>query len=104
MGGPGMGGPGRAGPPGRDSTEGQGGIVAPETTLLEPLSETEMRVLRYLPTNLTTQEIGGELYLSANTIKTHIRHLYLKLGAHRRGEAVQLARAMGLLAPSPRRY
>jgi LuxR family transcriptional regulator, maltose regulon positive regulatory protein len=70
--------------------------------LREPLSETELRVLRYLPTNLTTPEIAGELYLSVNTIKTHIRHLYAKLGAHGRGEAVQRSRALGLLAPSPR--
>jgi LuxR family transcriptional regulator, maltose regulon positive regulatory protein len=61
-------------------------------------------VLRYLPTNLTTPEISGELYLSANTIKTHISHLYAKLGAHSRAEAVQRARALGLLAPSPRRH
>ena len=72
--------------------------------LREPLSETELRVLRYLPTNLTGPEIAGELYLSLNTIKTHIRHLYSKLGVHGRGEAVQRARALSLLAPSPRRH
>jgi LuxR family transcriptional regulator, maltose regulon positive regulatory protein len=77
--------------------------LGPATSLREPLSETEMRVLRYLPTNLTTPEIGSELYLSANTIKTHIRHLYDKLGAHRRAEAVERARALGLLAPSHHR-
>jgi len=72
-------------------------------SLREPLSDTETRVLRYLPTNLTTPEIAGELYLSVNTIKTHIRHLYEKLGAHRRAEAVERARALGLLAPSHQR-
>jgi LuxR family maltose regulon positive regulatory protein len=70
---------------------------------LEPLSETEIRVLRYLPTNLSTPEIANELYVSPNTVKTHVRHLYAKLGTHRRGEAVARARTLGLLAPAGRR-
>ena len=68
---------------------------------LEPLSDSEIRVLRYLPTNLTGPEIAGELYVSHNTVRTHIRHLYAKLGTHTRAEAVARARALGLLAPSP---
>ena len=68
---------------------------------LEPLSDSELRVLRYLPTNLTGPEIAGELYLSHNTVRTHITHLYAKLGTHTRAEAVARARALGLLAPSP---
>jgi LuxR family maltose regulon positive regulatory protein len=71
--------------------------------LREPLSHAEARVLRYLPTKLSAPEIAAELYLSVNTVKTHMRHLYDKLGAHRRHEAVEQARALGLLAPSPRR-
>jgi LuxR family transcriptional regulator, maltose regulon positive regulatory protein len=71
--------------------------------LREPLSRAEARVLRYLPTKLSTPEIAGELYLSVNTVKTHMRHLYDKLGVHRRHEAVEQARALGLLAPSPRK-
>ncbi len=67
---------------------------------LEPLSDTEIRVLRYLPTNLSIPEIANELYVSPNTIKTHIRHLYEKLGTNRRGQAVTRARALGLLAPA----
>ena len=63
----------------------------------EPLSESELRVLRYLPTNLTTPEIASELGISRNTIKAHMRNLYAKLGAHRRAEAVARARALGLL-------
>ena len=58
-------------------------------------------MLRYLPTNLTAPEIAGELYVSRNTVKTHMRNLYAKLGTHRRAEAVARARALGLLAPSP---
>jgi LuxR family maltose regulon positive regulatory protein len=68
--------------------------------LLDALSESEIRVLRYLPTNLTAPEIARELYVSPSTVKTHIRHLYGKLGTHRRAAAVESARALGLLAPS----
>ena len=68
--------------------------------LLEAPSESELRVLRYLPTNLTVPEIARELYVSVNTVKTHTRNLYAKLGTHRRAEAVERARALGLLAPA----
>jgi LuxR family maltose regulon positive regulatory protein len=68
--------------------------------LQEPLSESETRILRYLPTNLSVPEIADQTYLSANTVKTHMRHLYGKLGAHSRTAAVQRARSLGLLAPS----
>jgi LuxR family transcriptional regulator, maltose regulon positive regulatory protein len=70
---------------------------------LEPLSESETRVLRYLPTDLSAREIADELFLSWYTVKTHMRHLYAKLGTHTRHETVQRARALGLLAPSPHR-
>lgn len=70
--------------------------------LSEPLSGSELRVLRYLPTNLTASEIGAEMYISRNTVRTHMRNLYAKLGAHRRSEAVARARSLGLLAPSRR--
>jgi len=88
--------------PPRVSTAGPGGIISPRLPepLLEPLSESEIRVLRYLPTNLTTPEIARELSVSANTVKTHVRHVYAKFGTHHRAEAVELARALGLLAPS----
>ena len=69
---------------------------------LEALSDSEIRVLRYLPTNLSGPEIAGELYVSLNTVRTHLRHLYAKLGTHRRADTVARARALGLLAPSPR--
>jgi len=68
--------------------------------LLEPLSGSEVRVLRYLPTNLTVPEIARELSVSPNTVKTHMRSLYAKLGSHRRAGAVESARALGLLAPA----
>ena len=72
-------------------------------SLREPLSDSETRVLRYLPTNLSAREIADELVLSWYTVKTHMRHLYAKLGTHTRHETVERARALGLLAPSPRR-
>jgi LuxR family maltose regulon positive regulatory protein len=70
---------------------------------LEALSDSEVRVLRYLPTNLSGPEIASELYVSHNTVRTHIAHLYAKLGTHTRAETVARARALGLLAPSPLR-
>jgi DNA-binding CsgD family transcriptional regulator len=69
----------------------------------EPLTVSETRVLRYLPTHMGAPEIAAELFLSANTVKTHLRHLYRKLGAHSRREAVQRARAIGLLTAPARR-
>jgi LuxR family transcriptional regulator, maltose regulon positive regulatory protein len=71
--------------------------------LPEPISQAEARVLRFLPTSLSAPEIARELYVSVNTVRTHMRHLYDKLGAHRRLEAIDRARALGLLAPVPQR-
>ena len=99
---PSQGDSGGMGPPGENSREGLGGIAPPERTLREPLSQAETRVLRYLPTNLSAPEIADQLSLSANTVRTHMRHVYDKLGAHRRTEAIERARALGLLAPSTR--
>ena len=75
--------------------------TADSPRLVDPLSHSEIRVLRYLPTNLSAAEIARELSVSVTTVRTHIRHLFLKLGVHRRTEAVAAARALGLLAPSP---
>ena len=81
--------------------EWSGGYRSPG--LIEPLSRSEMRVVRYLPTNLSAPEIARELSVSVTTVRTHISHLFVKLGAHRRTEAVTRARDLGLLAPSPMR-
>ena len=64
----------------------------------EDLSPSELRVLRYLPTNLTRPEIAGELSVSLNTVNTHIRHLYAKLGATDRSSAVRRGRELRLLS------
>jgi LuxR family transcriptional regulator, maltose regulon positive regulatory protein len=64
----------------------------------EELSPTELRVLRYLPTNLSRPEIAGELSVSVNTVNTHIRNIYAKLQARDRSSAVQRARDLRLLS------
>jgi LuxR family maltose regulon positive regulatory protein len=68
--------------------------------LQEALSKSEVRVLRYLSTNLRGPEIASELFVSVNTIRAHLRHLYTKLGVHTRADAVKRARELGLLSPS----
>jgi LuxR family maltose regulon positive regulatory protein len=70
--------------------------VAP---LRDELSGAELRVVRYLPSNLSSTEIAAELFVSANTVRTHMRRIYSKLDAHSRSEAVARARELGLLAP-----
>ena len=67
------------------------------------LSESELRVLRYLPTNLRGPEIAAELFVSLNTIRAHLRNIYAKLGVHSRADAVKRARELGLLSPSSRK-
>jgi LuxR family transcriptional regulator, maltose regulon positive regulatory protein len=65
---------------------------------IEPLSPSELRVLRYLPTNLSRPEIASELSVSVNTVNTHIRSIYAKLQAQDRSSAVRRAREMRLLS------
>ena len=57
-------------------------------------------MLRYLPTNLRGPEIAADLFVSLNTIRTHMRNVYAKLGVHTRADAVKRARELGLLSPS----
>ena len=71
----------------------------PAAPLRDELSDAELRVVRYLPSNLTASEIASELVVSANTVRTHMRHIYAKLDAHSRSEAVARARELGLVAP-----
>ena len=64
----------------------------------------ERTVLQYMDTLMSVNEISRELYVSTNTIKTHIKHIYRKLGVSRRRDAVERARALHLLdghAPPP---
>ena len=66
--------------------------------MLEPPSNAELAVLRLLAGELSTREIGERLFVSSNTIRSHTRALYRKLGANSRSEAVARATALGLLA------
>ena len=90
------------GRPSRDQG-GLVGIALPEATLLDPVSQAETRVLHYLPTGLSVTEIADQLHLSVNTVRTHMRHLYDKLDVHQRHDAIERARALGLLARATRR-
>jgi LuxR family maltose regulon positive regulatory protein len=65
--------------------------------LVEALSDREAAVLRFLPTTMSNDEIARALYLSVNTVKTHLRHLYGKLGATGRRDAVERSRRLNLL-------
>jgi LuxR family maltose regulon positive regulatory protein len=66
--------------------------------LTDPLTPAEQRVLTLLSTQLTASQIAVRLFVSTNTAKTHIRHLYAKLGVTTRNDAVERARALGLVA------
>ena len=68
----------------------------------EELSPGELRVLRYLPTNLSRPEIAGQLSVSPNTVNAHIRSIYAKLGVRDRSSAVRRARELRLLAAAGR--
>jgi LuxR family transcriptional regulator, maltose regulon positive regulatory protein len=65
---------------------------------IDQLSPSELRVLRYLPTNLSRPEIASALSISVNTVNTHVRNIYAKLQAQDRSSAVQRAREMRLLS------
>jgi LuxR family maltose regulon positive regulatory protein len=65
------------------------------------LTTAELRVLHYLPTNLSLAEIGGRLFVSRYTVKTHCASIYRKLNATSRSEAVETARRFGLLESAP---
>jgi LuxR family maltose regulon positive regulatory protein len=62
-----------------------------------PLTERELVVLRLLPTRLSTRDIGRELYVSPNTVRSHVQAIYRKLQVNSRAEAVTQARQLGLL-------
>jgi LuxR family maltose regulon positive regulatory protein len=75
-------------------SEGSGAVAV---LLAEPLSEREQAILRYLPTMMSNHEIAGELFVSVNTVKTHLKAIYRKLDASGRREAVQRGRELGLM-------
>ena len=75
-------------------------VTAPATEkpiVVDSLSERELQVLRYLAAMMGTEEIADTMYLSVNTVKTHVRSILRKLAASRRNEAVRRARALGIV-------
>ena len=62
--------------------------------MVEPLTERELDVVRFLPSRLTVREIVDELYISQNTLKFHLKVIYRKLGVSSRAEASEAARRM----------
>jgi LuxR family maltose regulon positive regulatory protein len=87
------------------TTDDAASIPAPELTAIcramplpiEPLTEREMEVLRLLAAGLTNREIAEALYLSTNTVKSHLKHIYDKLDVHNRAHAVHRARELAIL-------
>lgn len=80
--------------------EARNGTATPTPTapgLVENLTDREHAVLRYLPSQLTQRDIANELYVSLNTVRTHCKAIYRKLGVGDRKAAVQVARDHGLL-------
>jgi LuxR family maltose regulon positive regulatory protein len=65
--------------------------------VLEPLSDREAAVLRYLPTALSKAEIASEMFVSVNTVKTHMKNIYRKLDVTDRAQAVRRARTLHLV-------
>jgi LuxR family transcriptional regulator, maltose regulon positive regulatory protein len=65
--------------------------------VLEPLSDREAAVLRYLPTPLSKAEIASEMFVSVNTVKTHMKNIYRKLDVTNRAQAVRRARTLSLV-------
>jgi LuxR family maltose regulon positive regulatory protein len=74
-------------------------IEAVSASGIHDLTPAEMRVLQYLPTHLSFPQIAGQVFVSPNTVKTQAQGVYRKLGVSSRREAVEQARAAGLLEP-----
>ncbi len=74
-----------------------GGSMGSIDSLPEPLTRREADLLPFLPTRLTNAEIAGELFISLNTVKSHLRHIYWKFGVDNRDAAVRCASDLGLL-------
>jgi LuxR family transcriptional regulator, maltose regulon positive regulatory protein len=66
--------------------------------MLETLTEKEREVLGHLAELLTTDEIAGAMFVSVNTVRTHVRNILRKLDASRRNEAVRRARELGIIS------
>jgi len=70
---------------------------SPGDDLIDPLTDRELEILSYLPSRFTNSEMAQRCYVSVNTIKTHMTHIYRKLGVANRNGAIRRAQEMGLL-------
>lgn len=68
-----------------------------DPVIVEELTVRECEVLKLLAGMLTTAEVAGELYISVNTVKTHLKSIYRKLAANHRGEAVRRAKELRVI-------
>jgi LuxR family maltose regulon positive regulatory protein len=76
-------------------------LAVEQRMLVDPPTLSERRVLEFLPTQLTAGQMAARLHVSENTVKSHQRHLYSKLGVSTRTRAVERARELGLLPAKP---
>ena len=74
-----------------------GGGRRERTVPVDPLTDAELRVLRLLAEHMSYADIAAELFVSTNTVKTHLRHVYVKLGVSSRSSAIARASALGVL-------
>jgi ATP/maltotriose-dependent transcriptional regulator MalT len=72
-------------------------VLGPSSSLVEPLSERELELLRLLAAGMTNRAIAESLMVSVNTVKTHARSIYGKLGVRNRTQAAARARELGLI-------
>jgi LuxR family transcriptional regulator, maltose regulon positive regulatory protein len=84
---------------GRERPGGSAGSPDPGLLLSRQLSDRELEVLRHLAQMRTSEEIAAEMYVSINTVKTHLKSIYRKLAVTRRGDAVRRAQQLELLTP-----
>ena len=83
---------------GQDASRSTGAGARERAELLvEPISEREVEVLRLLASGISNQEIAAKLFVSLDTVKTHLKHIYGKLGVHNRAQAVARAEELDLI-------
>lgn len=78
------------------AARGADGAASASAETVEPLSPSETRVLQLVVAGLSNRELGERLFISENTVKTHLRHIYAKTGARNRAEAIRYAHAAGV--------
>ncbi|MDH3683127.1 MAG: LuxR C-terminal-related transcriptional regulator [Acidimicrobiia bacterium] len=80
-----------------DTSSSPARVTVPASILVEQLSPRELDIVRYLPTRMTNKQIASELYVSLNTVKSHLRSIYRKLGVTTRDDAIDQCRELDLL-------